>query len=263
MKVDCECGPGLDHQVPELALVGMDVVSLFPSLSSKKTSEIVHRKVAETDMEIEGFDWKKAMLYVKLNKDKASNTKKEIKKFLPMRTSARGAEPGMGCKSFRQEKIMKKQWFFVKTNPTKEQKKEMAGMVAEIGIRILWENYAFDFGGKTYLQKEGGPIGQRPTMAASRLVMNDFFWNYEKILETGKIEITLLKVYVDDERQASTVMKKGMRYDENSKKFSWSEEAEMEDIQKEKGGEDKNMFRARICQPAMNSVNKEGPCVHH
>ena len=51
----------------------------------------------------------------------------------------------------------------------------MIGMVAEVGIRILWDNYLYDFGGRTYQQGAGGPIGQRPTMAASRLVMEEFF----------------------------------------------------------------------------------------
>ena len=42
----------------------------------------------------------------------------------------------------------------------------MVSMVAQIGIRVLWETYCYDFSGKTFPQKEGGPIGQRPTMAA-------------------------------------------------------------------------------------------------
>ena len=42
----------------------------------------------------------------------------------------------------------------------------MVSMVAQIGIRVLWETYCYDFSGKTFLQKEGGPIGQRPTMEA-------------------------------------------------------------------------------------------------
>ena len=64
-----------------------------------------------------------------------------------------------------------KQWICTRRIPTKEEEKEIAGMVAEIAVRILWENYCYDFRGRTYKQKEGGPIGQRPTMAASRLVM--------------------------------------------------------------------------------------------
>ena len=75
--------------------------------------------------------------------------------------------------------------------------KGLVSLVLEIAIRILWENYCYDFGGQTYLQTEGGPIGQRPTMAASRIVMQDFMEEYERILRGAKLEINLLKIYVD------------------------------------------------------------------
>ena len=172
---------------PKMALVGMDVVSLLPSLMSKNTSEIVRKKVTETKMKIEGFDWKRAMIYVKMNRKYVGEIKKELKKFLPIRTSQRGTEPGMSSESYRKEKKLKKQWFFIKKEPNEQEMKEMAGMVAQVGIRVLWENYCFDFGGKTYLQKKGGPIGQRPTMAASRLVMNDHLRSYKKIFLTAQI----------------------------------------------------------------------------
>ena len=76
------------------------------------------------------------------------------------------------------------------------------------------------------MQKEGGPIGQRPTMAASRIVMIDFFENYEMILLRSELRINLLKVYVDDGRQVTTKLNKGMRYNEIEKKFTWNEKAE-------------------------------------
>ena len=85
-------------------------------------------------------------------------------------------------------------------------------MMAEVGIRILWENYCYDFGGKSFIQKEGGPIGQRPTMAASRIIMQDFFIKYEEILLKADLVITLLKVYVDDGRQVTSILRQGMRF---------------------------------------------------
>ena len=84
----------------------------------------------------------------------------------------------------------------------------------------------------------GGPIGQRPTIAASRIVMMDFFEEYERILKGARLLITLLKVYVDDGRQVTSTLDKGMRYDKDRKIFSWSKEAEKEDrerAEKEEG----------------------------
>ena len=133
----------------------------------------------------------------------------------------------------------------------------MIGMIAQIGIRILWETYCYNFGGKTYLQGEGGPIGQRPTMAASRLVMEEFFAEYRKVLEQAEVKIMLMKVYVDDGRQLTTLLRKGMRYDAESKQFRWDMMAEEEDKELEKKGEDKDSFMARLCLPLMNAINKD------
>ena len=108
----------------------------------------------------------------------------------------------------------------------------------EIAIRTLWENYSYRFGGEIYLQKEGGPIGQRPTMAASRIVMNDFFKRYHEILKKAELKVTLLKVYVDDGRQASTLLRRGMRFDVEREEFIWNNEAEKEDLERKDNGEE-------------------------
>ena len=107
------------------------------------------------------------------------------------------------------------------------------------------------------MQREGGPIGQRPTMAASRLVMQDFFEKYHNILVSSGLRTFLMKVYVDDGRQVSTTLRKGMRFSKNKGAFMWDREAEMEDIKLESEGECRNMFMARICLEAMNSINPD------
>ena len=94
-------------------------------------------------------------------------------------------------------------------------------------------------------------------MAASRLVVNDFFEEYEKILLRAGLTITLLKVYVDDGRQVTSTLEKGKRYDKEMKQFVWSQEAEEEDKRREEEGEDRDMFMARLCLPVMNSINED------
>ena len=41
--------------------------------------------------------------------------------------------------------------------------------------------------------------------------------------------MTLLKIYVDDVRQVSSVLKTGTRYSEVERRMTWSKEAEKED----------------------------------
>ena len=67
IEKDCnECGRGLWEEEKELVMVGMDAVALFPSLSGEETARIVRRKVEESRIKADGFNWKKAMLYIKI-----------------------------------------------------------------------------------------------------------------------------------------------------------------------------------------------------
>ena len=63
--------------------------------------------------------------------------------------------------------------------------------------------------------------------------MQDFFEKYEEVLLKAGLLITLLKVYVDDGRQVTSLLDKGMRYDKEKREFVWSAEAEEEDRRKE------------------------------
>ena len=208
-----DCGEGIQDEDMTFSLVGMDAVALFPSLSGKRTARIVRRRVARSNLKFEGFNWKKAVIYVMTNKHLISSIPKEIKKFFPIRKSNKGTTPGLSSKSMKnKENSEDEQWYFHRKNPPEEVLRELIGMVAEVGIRILWSNYCYDFGGETYIQEEGGPIGQRPTMAASRLVVEDFFECYEEILKKAELRVTLMKVYVDDGRQATSLLRKGMRF---------------------------------------------------
>ena len=64
-------------------------------------------------------------------------------------------------------------------------------------------------------------------------------------------------MYVDDGRQVTSLLAKGMRYARESRSFEWSKEAEDEDLEREKKGEGKGAFMARLCLPAMNDVNPD------
>ena len=63
-----------DLTAPEnLTLVGSDVVALFPSLTARRTGEIVRRRVLKSDLEFPGFCVKRGLLYIKFNEDKTGD----------------------------------------------------------------------------------------------------------------------------------------------------------------------------------------------
>ena len=244
MERDCyKCGRGVTKEENQFALVGMDAVALFPSLSGRTTARIIRKRVMESEVKCEGFNWKKAAVYIMANKHLVEKISKKTKKYFPIRKKAQGVTPGMNSKGLSyKENSEEMQWFYPRRNPEEEVVKEMIGLVAQIGVRVLWENYCYDFGGRTYIQGEGGPIGQRPTMAASRLVMEEFFHEYRRILEKAEVRIMMMKVYVDDGRQLTTLLRKGMRYNEEEKEFRWSMLAEEEDLELERQGEDRDSY---------------------
>jgi hypothetical protein len=114
----------------------------------------------------------------------------------------------------------------------------------------------YSFGGKFYLQRDGGPIGARVTMAASRIVMYDWSCHYRVILENICLWAPILRGYVDDNRQYTTKMLPGMRFDEVKKEFKLRTEL----VEEDKGNNDLESATSRMeteCRKAMNSINPD------
>ena len=66
---------------------------------------------------------------------------RKVFKYLPIRKSNQGTTPGMGSEGLKTTTGSEnKQWIFPNKNPTEEEIKLMVGMIAEIAIRILWDN---------------------------------------------------------------------------------------------------------------------------
>ena len=129
--------------------------------------------------------------------------------------------------------------------------------MAEIGTRTIFENFSYRFGEKIYRQSSGGPIGARVTMCAARLVMQDFGEKYKASLTLARMELTLLSGYVDDVRQGGTSLGLGMKYSIENDKWEWSEKAMWEDVERRKGGENRDERMRRICLPLLNTINKD------
>ena len=171
----------------------------------------------------------------------------------------RGTAPGMKSKELNSKKgEVEMQWCFPRREPTKEQVREIQARCAEIATRFLFENFCYKFAGNTYQQASGGPISARVTMAAARIVMNDWGEKWKGVLEEAGVKLPQLDDYVDDIKNRSTSLRFGMRWNEEEKKFTWSEEAKEEDkVMKYDNKETTNARIARICLPAIKSVNKD------
>ena len=259
LEQDCtSCGGGLFLEDKEMCLLGLDVVALFPSMKSKNTGIIIRRQIQKSPLKIRGFDWRQGTRYIVMNKQYTGDLSR-IWKLLPYRRKVGGTAPGMKSKELNSKKgNIESQWAFPPTEPTEEQEREIVARVAEIGVRVLFENFTYKFAGAAYQQSSGGPIGARVTMAAARIVMQQWGENYRIMLEVAKVEITLLTGYVDDVRQQSNCLRMGTRFDDKNKRFVWSEAAKKEDMARKKEmQENSNSRMVRVCLPAINSVNRD------
>jgi hypothetical protein len=198
-------------------------------------------------VKFEGMNWKMIALYVWINRDLTGNLK-GLRRVLPWRRKTDGTEPGMknvGVNSKKEETI-DKQWVFPDTVPTEVVMRELIARMAEIGVRAICRNFVYTFGGKLYLQKSGGPIVARVTMAVARIIMNNFGRKYRKILELGGLKNFLSSVYVDNSRQKTQNLAKGMRYNVENKIFEITSEAIAEDDEKLREGEPVSRRMARL-----------------
>ena len=127
--------------------------------------------------------------------------------------------------------IIEDHWCFPTTTPNEDETREIVARVAEIAMRAIFENFCYTFGGETYQQSSGGPIGARVTMAAARRVMQDFGSHYRYTLELAKMEVALLSGYVDDVRKGGTSLRLGLRFNITTWTCNWTKAACIEDEQ--------------------------------
>ena len=85
-----------------MCLLGLDVEALFPSMSSKKTGEIVRKRIMRSGIEVKGFNWKLGLVYIVINKHLTSNLG-SLWKILPYRRKVGGTTPGMASKGMQRK----------------------------------------------------------------------------------------------------------------------------------------------------------------
>ena len=255
LRTTCkECGPGIKNEDIEYSVIGNDVKALYPSITSENTGRIIRKRIERTNLEFEGFDWKKGAAYIAMNTNLTSEIE-EIEHLLPVRKHKTSKELKISAITNNWEPENK---FEYKTeNINKHQIKQIIARVVEVAVRMLFENHVYRFAGKMYKQNKGGSIGDRWTGAASEMVMQDWSEDYAEILHRSGLKTPLLAGYVDDGRQGTTVLPLGSRYSKEENKFIVNKEAELEDIKTKANGETKNQRMARVCLEAMNSINKD------
>ena len=238
---------------PRFCLIGSDVKALYPSIQSKKTGQIIRKRVENSSIKFEGFDIKAGLSYISMNKNLTEVA--EIEHLLPTRRS--GKTTDLKMRALKNDWNPEDKFEFENEQYTPQEIRKIQSRVIEVATRALFENHLYKFGNQTYKQMSGGSIGDRWTGSASELVVQDWAEEYEQILVAAGLEVHLLAGYVDYGRQGTTELAPGMKFNEKDKKFQYNKEAELEDKTKRQEGETPNQRMARLCLPAMNSINSD------
>ena len=105
-----ECGPQVEDF--EVSMRGLDVQALFPSMTARRTGMIVRERLNKISWEIEGFNWKMGLVYIRMNRNLTPNLG-GLRKILPFRKKVGGVEPGMTSEAMigKKERV-EDQWVF-------------------------------------------------------------------------------------------------------------------------------------------------------
>ena len=95
----------------------------------------------------------------------------------------------------------------------------------EIAVQFFFHNFTYTFDGEYFVHSSGGPIGAHLTMALARHVMQSWSESFSTILKENEIgeHFHLSGIYVDDGRNVIDILKSGMRYEKEKKKFTHKE----------------------------------------
>jgi len=146
-------------------------------------------------------------------------------------------------------------WIWPKVIPKDEDTKLLVAIMLEIAIKFFFANFLYTFGGESFLQGKGGPIGARITMCIARLVMQDWWEKFSVKLKSASLEELLRAIYVDDGRMIMRKLQLGMRYvDGATEVFKFDEKWLAEDTD---NGLSRDAVTLREVGNLMNSISAD------
>ena len=91
--------------------------------------------------------------------------------------------------------------------------------MVKTATKAMFNHHFYEFGGKTFHQAQGGPIGLRGTCAIARLVLQIFNSKWKSKLDELGIRTWLRARYVDDSRTLLQPIKPGWRMTDGRLRF--------------------------------------------
>ena len=187
--------------------------------------------VLGSSMVFQEVDYMEAVRYLALNWDAETCRRSHLRRILPTRRGRRGNRPGVKGPGPRGKvKGDQEQWLFPTVVLTEKEKREVIAEVVALATKAMFNHHYYRFGGKTFHQVQGGPIGLRGTCAVARIVMQLFDAKWKRRLQELGITTWLISRYVDDSRAILQPIRPGWRWVDNDLRYTKKWEQEDKDI---------------------------------
>ena len=145
----------------------------------------------------------------------------ELHRVLPVRRKRTGCRPGVTGKGpLGATRGDQEQWRFPRVTLTQREKDLIVAEVMKITTEVMFQNHLYRFGGRTYRQKKGGPIGLRGTCAIARLTMCRWDRLWKELMVNNNITIEGYWRYMDDGRVFLYPIKAGCRWKDGELQYS-------------------------------------------
>ena len=179
-----------------ISIVGSDVKSLFPSLKAIETARLARWAILNSDVTFENWNTKKAMRFLYITGGQELINQCGLERFSPRWLGDRGDLLTVGGDKSKDESMWRDSSREVFTSDMKK----IAAAVLEVAIHIAMSTHVYQFCGRFFLQKDGGPIGLRSTAALASLIMKIWDISWLQLLKKEMVEVLLYCRYVDDYR---------------------------------------------------------------
>ena len=177
------------------------------------------------------------------NIDKVDNNLQDV---IPRRLSKSGQKPSILTAGTDEQR---ERWWYPVTpgRMSNEQKKKVMASVVQQMVKATFSTHLYEWEGQTFLQVFGGPIGLRATGPVARILMDHWAEKMEELAERcntlavinpvryQRLDIYLIKKYVDDCLVALDTMAPGVRWSQVEQAMVWSMEDEGADISESRG----------------------------
>ena len=158
-----------------------------------------------------------------MTKKRADIYKWELQGLCPERTGRRGVRPGMT--DVRKERG---KWGKVRKPVGKVEKLKMLAKFVELSVVEVFEAHVYEYGGRIFVQSDGGPIGLSLSGAIGRTTMAVWDGEVGRLCKENGIVMRFRRRYVDDCNGTIQGWRKGWRW--GVERMEWKRGWEKEEM---------------------------------